>query len=156
MARNAIVAVGIVALTFLVGFGIYGFISRSATAKPVVVQAPLPVSDVSCGETYEVDRLERFYISGRVAVNFTFGGLDRNLRPQYIWDKNVIGQSTEIRSRRRVDRSLAYSLVTFLCQSDLELEGHKISNVRVMRYRLTLRQPLRQQKVIRKGGPARH
>ena len=153
--------VGAVILTLvgvLVGLSIFGG-DRNTQAQPAPVvingQASRPVSDIACGKTYEVDHLERFYIDGRVAVNFTFGGAHRNLQPQYIWNENVIGQSTEIRSARRVDRSLQWSLVTFLCQEDERLEGHKASNMWVMRYALTLRRPLRQQKVIRNGGPDR-
>lgn len=141
----------------LATYGIF-FRSRAVVAQPVpapVVQAPRPITDVDCGGTYEFAHLERFNLNGRVAVNFYFGGADRNRQPQYIHDLNVVGQSTEVREARRVKRSLEYSTVTFLCQSDWRLEGHKASNVEVLRYRLTLRRPLRQQRVIRNGGPAR-
>lgn len=157
MNRKTFYAIcGVVAVVLVVALTVSFFASKTeAQPAPVVVQGSRPVTDVACGKTYEVDRLERFYVNGRVAVNFTFGGVHRNFRPQYIWDRNVIGQSTEIRSARRVDRSLPYSLVTFKCLSDTPLEGHEISNVKVMRYELTLRRPLRPQQVIRNGGPAR-
>lgn len=153
--------VGIITLTALLVLGSvlgYGLGSRMTTAPaaPAPIAVPRPISDVVCGVPYEMDHLERFMVGGRVAVNFTFGGKDRNLQPQYIWDENVIGQSTEIRSVRRVDRSLEYSRVTFMCLDDPTLEGHKISNMKVMRYQLTLRRPLRQQRVIRNGGSVRN
>ena len=147
--------VGLIAFVAILASLLFTDRQTEAQPPPGVVQSQRPVSDIACGKTYEVDHLERFYVDGRIAVNFTFGGAHRNLQPQYIWDENIIGQSTEIRSERRVDRSLAYSMVTFLCQSDWELEGHKISNVEVMRYALTLRRPLVQQRVIRNGGTAR-
>ena len=151
-----VVTFGMASVALLL-FGIYTSLKAQVQPAPQAVRVvePRPITDVKCGWTYHLDHLERFYVHDRVAVNFTFGGADRNRQPQYIWDRNVIGQSTEIRSARRVDRSLAYSLVTFLCLSDAPLEGHEASNVEVMRYRLTLRRPLRQQRVIRYGGPAR-
>ena len=155
-------ALALVSLIACVVFVAWVFVIRTTfedhttEAQPApVVQAPRPVSDVKCGWTYHLDHLERFYVHGQVAVNFTFGGADRNRQPQYIWAENVLGQSTELRSARRVNPSLAYSTVKFLCQSDEKLEGHEASNIKVMRYQLTLRRPLRQQKVIRNGGPAR-
>lgn len=159
--NNVLFVVGAFAL---VATGLYFGIRQAKLVEAQVVEKPRPISDVKCGEAYELDHLERFYITSLsglwnrtsiVAVNFYFGGKDRNLQPQYIWDENVLGQSTELRSRRQVDRSLKYSKVTFVCLSDPMLEGHKISNVKVMRYQLTLRRPLRPQKVIRGGGPAR-
>lgn len=169
MSRKAIatsiIGVALLAIGLLFGYAFFGGQTQAQPA-PVVVQASRPVSDVACGQTYQLDHLERFNIltyakgsskvtNSRVAVNFYFGGYDRNLQPQYIWDRNVIGMPTEIRSERRVDRSLEYSTVTFLCQYDEKLEGHEASNIKVMRYRLTLRRPLRPQWVIRNGGPAR-
>ena len=129
--------------------------NRKTVAQPAPVVQTRPVSDVECGGTYQFTHMERFYINGRVAVNFYFGGRDRNLQPQYIWDENVLGQSTEVRKARTVLPSLEYSMVTFLCQSDPSLEGHKVSNVELVRYQLTLRRPLRPQKGIRNGGPDR-
>lgn len=149
------VGVLLIVVGLLAALAIFGRKTEAQPASAPVAQAPRPVSDVHCGGTYEVDHLERFYVNGRVAVNFYFGGADRNRQPQYIWDENILGQSTEIRKMRRVDPSLAYSLVTFHCQDDPPLEGHKISNVEVMRYDLTLRRPLRPQKVIRQGGSPR-
>ncbi len=155
LTRNQIVGggLGALALVALVSYGMFEANKATAQPAPRVVEAPRPITDVKCGEVYALDHLERFYLNGRVAVNFYFGGRDRNFQPQYIWDENIIGQSTEM--SRTVNRSLEYSEVTFLCLSDPVLEGHKASNVEVMRYKLTLRRPLRQQKVIRIGGQAR-
>ena len=162
MTRKQIaIVVAIVAVILGSVFVLPIFFGGKTEAQPapppqtVEVQIPRPISNVMCEGTYQFTHLERFMVGDRVAVNFTFGGADRNLQPQYIWDRNVIGQSTEVREGRKVDRSLEYSTVTFLCLGAPTLEGHKISNVEVMRYRLTLRRPLRQQKVIRNGGPAR-
>ena len=158
-------ALALVSLIACVVFVAWVFVIRTtfedhkveAQPTPAVVEKARPISDVKCSRTYQLEHTELYYPdkSGRVARNFTFGGWDRNLRPQYIWNENVIGQLTEVRSARRVDRSLKYSEVTFLCLSDPVLEGHKASNIEVMRYRLTLRRPLRPQTVIRPGGPAR-
>ena len=162
MNRQTRVAIAIVAaLTLVAVIGVLMFGGRTTQAQPapepqvVEVQVPRPISDVTCGVDYEFVHVERFDVEGRVAVNFDFGGKDRNKQTQYIWAENVLGQSTEVRTDRRVNPSLAYSTVTFLCLNDPSLEGHKISNVEVMRYRLTLRRPLRPQTVIRNGGPAR-
>ena len=155
---SIVLALGLLVLWLLV-FGGSKPAPQPAPAPTVVekiVEAPRPVSDIACNHTYQLDHLERFYVGDRVAVNFYFGGTDRNLQPQYIWDRNVIGMPTEIRNQRRVDRSMTYSLVTFLCQSDPTLEGQKISNVEVTRYRLTLRRPLVPQRIIRTGGVVRN
>ena len=157
MTRNQFIAI-VAGVVIFIGLFVWLAMPDTAQAQPAppqVFEKARPVSDIACGKTYEVDHLERFYVAGRVAVNFTFGGAHRNLQPQYIWAENVLGQSTEIRKERRVDRSLQYSVVTFLCQSDEPLEGHKVSNVQVMRYALTLRRPLVPQKVIRSGGQPR-
>lgn len=151
--------VALILVLFVLVFMFRTFVDCKVEAQPTpaFVEKARPISDVKCSRTYQLEHTELYYPdkSGRVARNFTFGGWDRNLRPQYIWNENVIGQLTEVRSARRVDRSLKYSEVTFLCLSDPVLEGHKASNIEVMRYRLTLRRPLRQQRVIRYGGPAR-
>ena len=155
---TATIAAGILIAVAAVGAFIFGGRTTEAQPAPVVqtvtVEAPRPVTDVVCGDSYEFAHLERFNVRGRVAVNFYFGGADRNRQPQYIWDRNVIGQSTEVREARRVDTSLAYSTVTFLCLDDPALEGHKASNVEVMRYRLNLRRPPRPPTGVRGGGPA--
>ena len=153
---NAIVA-GVIVV--IVAVGSFIFVGNKTKAQPApapeVVEVLRPISDVQCGEPYEFVHVERFDVNGRVAVNFNFGGKDRNKQTQYIWAENVLGQSTEIRSARRVVPSLAYSTVTFLCLGDPTLEGHKISNVEVMRYRLNLRRARRPQTGLREGGPAR-
>ena len=154
----------VVVLMSLVGVAACGFFGgRAAVAQPgvpapeiVTVQTtPRPITEVACGQTYQLDHLERFRLEGRTVVNFYFGGKDRSMLAQYVVDRNVIGLSTEIVEDRRVNRHLEYSKVTFLCMSDTMLEGHRASNIEVMRYRLTLRRPLRPQTAIRNGGPDR-
>ena len=154
--RNALAVTGVVLAVFG-GWVLYLLFSQPSpaaaqTPAPVV---PQPITQVSCGKTYQLEHTELYYPdeSKRVARNFSFGGEDRGRLPQYIWVKNVIGLSTE--QSREVDRSLAYGEVTFLCLEDPSLEGHKISNIKIMQYSLRLRRPLRPQTVIRNGGLAR-
>ena len=151
------IAVSVAFFVIAVGGGLAFYLGNpsNTTPAPVQVSRSRPVTDVECGQTYEFVHIERFRVNGHVAVNFDFGGKDRNRQPQYIWDRSVIGQSTEIWKARRVVPSLKYSTVTFVCMNDPVLEGHKASNIEVMRYKLTLRRPLRLQIVIRQGGTPR-
>ena len=145
-------------LISVVAAGYFFSTGHQATAQPAPVvidgEVARPITDVQCGHTYQIDQIKRFRVNGLVVVNFHFGGRDRDRRPQYIADRNIIGQSTEI--GRRVNRSLEYSTVTFICLSDPLLEGHKASNIVLLRYGLDLRRPLVPQRVIPEGGPARH
>lgn len=146
--------VGLVGLVGLFGLCVYLFFFGGRTqTQPAPTAVARPISDVFCGHTYQFDHIKRFRVDGQVVVNFHFGGYDRGRRPQYIADKDVLGLSTEM--SRTVDRSLEYSTVTVLCLSDKAIEGHRASNVDVLRYRLTLRRPLVPQRVIPYGGLAR-
>ena len=155
--RKRLIAIGIVTFV-LVGLAIFGLFRKTEVVQPAPVvidgEVARPITDVQCGHTYQIDQIKRFRVNGLVVVNFHFGGRDRDRRPQYIADRNIIGQSTEI--GRRVNRSLEYSTVTFICLSDPLLEGHKASNIVLLRYGLDLRRPLVPQRVIPEGGPARH
>ena len=156
MNRNTRFALLVVGIVLAVVAGIYfGLPTRTQAQAPVVIEKEVsrPITDVDCGKTYQFDQIKRFRVNGRILVNFHFGGKDRGRQPQYIADRNVIGQSTEM--SRRVDRSLEYSTVTVLCLSDPSVEGHKVSNIELIKYELNLRRPLVPQREITNGGPAR-
>lgn len=152
--NQKVVVVGVAgAIVVIAVAGMFFRGGKKAVAQPAPVAEARPITDVECENTYQFDQVKRFRVNGEVLVNFHFGGKDRGRQPQYITDRDVLGFRTEM--SRNVDRSLKYSTVSFVCLSDRSIEGHKASNVQVMRYRLNLRRPLVAQKFIPEGGPSR-